>query len=434
MTRTSPGDNSPEPQDTHTTHTTHTTHDTHGSQPDTVPGSPKDQKPVLEPRSGRFAGGFFAAVRWVAGTVVIVVGLWILWQAAAYLWTVLLPVLLALLLGSVLWPVNRVLRRLLPNAVAALLTILALFALMYMIVRWMIPSLVTESTGLLEKARLLLVDISVFFQGPPFNVQDVDLSALVETGLDQVRNNTSTILTGISSGIYSSLGVVSSWIITSLLVVVFVFFILKDGDKFLAWAAHWSDARIYQHIRALATGAWAALSGYVLAQVAVAFVDAVFIGLGLWILNVPLALPLTVLIFFSAFIPIIGAVTSGFLATIIALLDGGWTTALLVLGIVLLVQQLESNVLQPVLVGHSLEIHPAVVLSAVTVAGTLFGIAGAFIAVPVTAVGIVVLRYIRDMSFTPAHPSADDARKVNRRARVWRRRTPAPDSPLKTGK
>ncbi|MEG9250012.1 AI-2E family transporter [Arthrobacter sp. Soc17.1.1.1] len=355
------------------------------------------------------------------------IGLWILWQAAAYLWTVLFPVLLALLLGSVLWPVNRVVRKILPNAVAALLTILTLLAAMYAILRWMIPSLVTESAGLLEKARLLLVDVSAFFQGPPFNVQDVDLSALIEAGLDQIRNNTSAILTGISSGIYSSVGTVTSWVVIFLLVVVFVFFTLKDGDKFLPWAAHWSDARTYQHVRALTTAAWAALSGYVLAQVAVELVDAVFIGLGLWLLNIPLALPLTVLIFFSAFIPIIGAVTSGLLATIVALLDGGWTAALLVLGIVLLVQQLESNVLQPVLVGHSLQIHPAVVLSAVTVAGTLFGIAGAFIAVPVTAVGTVILRYIRDTSFIPAHPSADDVRKINRRARAWKKRTPGPD-------
>lgn len=434
MTRTPPGDTPPKTRDARTPH------DAHRPQPDTVPGSPKDQKPAPDPGpllgqgSGRFAGGFFAAVRWVAGTIVIVIGLWILWQAAAYLWTVIFPVLLALLLSSVLWPANRVLRKILPNAVAALLTILTLLAAIYAILRWMIPSLVTESAGLLEKARLLLIDISVFFQGPPFNMQDADLSALVETGLDQIRNNTSTILTGISSGIYSSVGALASWVVTSLLVVVFVFFTLKDGDKFLAWTAHWSDARTYQHIRALTTAAWTALSGYVLAQVAVALVDAVFIGLGLWLLNIPLALPLTVLIFFSAFIPIIGAVTSGFLATIIALLDGGWTTALLVLGIVLLVQQLESNILQPVLVGHSLQIHPAVVLSAVTVAGTLFGIAGAFIAVPVTAVGIVILRYIRDESFTPAHPSADDARKINRRARAWRKRTPASNSSLQTDK
>lgn len=393
--------------------------------PEPGPGATRGERSragrPAETGAGRFTAGFFAIVKWVAGGIVVVIGLWILWNAAAYLWTVLFPILLALLLSSILWPVNRVLRKIMPGAAAALLTIAGLLAVIYGLIWWMIPSLIAESSGLLAKARLLLIDVSDFLQGPPFGFREADLSALLDAGVQQVRDNTSAILTGISSGLYSGLGAVASWIITSLLVIVFVFFTLKDGDKFLGWSAHWSDARTYQHIQALSTRAWTVLSGYVLAQVAVALVDAVFIGLGLWVLDIPLALPLTVLVFFSAFIPIVGAVTTGILATFVALLSGGWTTALLVLGLVLLVQQLESNILQPILVGRSLKIHPAVVLSAVTVAGTLFGIAGALVAVPVTAVGIVILRYIRDSSFTPAHPSADDARTINARARAWRK-------------
>ncbi|MUK02841.1 AI-2E family transporter [Vibrio cholerae] len=148
---------------------------------------------------------------------------------------------------------------------------------------------------------------------------------------------------------------------------------------------------------------------YVSSQAAVALVDAVFIGVGLWILGVPLALPLAVLIFFAGFLPVIGAVTTGFLATLVALLSDGWVTALIVLGIVLLVQQLESNVLQPILVGKSLKLHPAVVLTGVAAGGSLFGIIGAFLATPVIAVAIVAFQYAREQMLEPAAVPHTDA-------------------------
>ncbi len=355
-----------------------------------------------------FTAGFNQTVRWVAGGIVIVLGLVVLWYTIGYLWSVVFPVLLALLLSSILWPVNRVLRRILPKALAALLTILLAGATLYAIGWWVIPPMISESAELAQQSRATLAALSEFFVGPPFNLQDADLNNLVDTAIQQVRENTSAIITGVTSSIYTSLGLLTSAVVTMLLVIVFVFFCLKDGDRILLWAAHWTNEHAYRHVRAISTQAWHTLSGYISAQAAVALVDAVFIGLGLWILDIPLALPLSVLIFFGAFIPIVGAVATGLLAALVALISDGWVTALIVLGIVLLVQQLDSNFLQPVLVGRTLKIHPAVVLASVTVAGTLFGIVGAFLAVPITAVGIVVLRYVRDESFSPEHPCAAD--------------------------
>ncbi|GAA1337573.1 AI-2E family transporter [Arthrobacter roseus] len=353
--------------------------------------------------------GFASTVRWVAGGIVIVVGLVVLWYTIGYLWSVAFPILLALLLSSILWPVNRAFRRFLPKPLAALLTVVLVLTSLYAIIRWMVPALISESAELAEHAQVTLTELSRTFTQPPFNLQDADLNNLLDTAVEQVRENTTAIVSGVTSGIYTSLGLLTSAVVTTLLVLVFVFFCLKDGDRVLPWAAHWTNAAAYKHIRAISTQAWSTLSGYIGAQAAVALVDAVFIGLGLWILDIPLAMPLTVLIFFAAFIPIVGAVTTGLLAALIALISDGWVTGLIVLGIVVLVQQLESNLLQPVLVGRTLKIHPAVVLASVTVAGTLFGIAGAFLAVPIAAVAIVVLRYVRDQSFTPAHPCAADA-------------------------
>ncbi len=159
------------------------------------------------------------------------------------------------------------------------------------------------------------------------------------------------------------------------------------------------------------------MSGFLRAQALVGAVDAVAIGAGLVILGIPLAVPLSILTFFGAFIPIIGATVTGILAALVALVSDGLTDALIVAGIVLVVQQLEGNVLQPALVGHTLDLHPVVVLLAVTAGGSLFGIVGAFLAVPLVAVAAAVVRYGREqLDGAPVPPppevapaAADDA-------------------------
>lgn len=129
----------------------------------------------------------------------------------------------------------------------------------------------------------------------------------------------------------------------------------------------------------------------------VSLVDAIFIGLGLWILNVPLAFVLATITFFAGFIPIVGAITAGTLAVVIALVSNGLTNALLVFGLIILVQQLESNVLQPVLQSRSMGLHAAVVLLSITLGSALAGIIGTFLAVPIAATVAVVLRYHSEM-------------------------------------
>ncbi|NLE98196.1 MAG: AI-2E family transporter, partial [Propionibacterium sp.] len=142
---------------------------------------------------------------------------------------------------------------------------------------------------------------------------------------------------------------------------------------------------------------WVTLSGYIRTQAIVSLVDAVFIGLGLWLLDVPLAFPIAILTFIAGFIPIVGAVSAGAVAVLVALVTGGWVQALLVLGVVILVQQLEGNILQPLLQSRVMQLHPVIILLAVLLGGGWFGIIGAFLAVPVAAAGAVVLRYLGDM-------------------------------------
>ncbi|MDN5917771.1 MAG: AI-2E family transporter, partial [Pseudonocardia sp.] len=142
---------------------------------------------------------------------------------------------------------------------------------------------------------------------------------------------------------------------------------------------------------------WVTISEFIRTQAIVAFVDAVLIGAGLLIVGVPLALPLAVITFLGGFIPIVGAVVAGALAVLVALVSNGFAAAVIVLLIVLAVQQIEGNVLQPVLQSRSLGLHAAVVLLAVTAGSTLYGIAGAFLSVPIVAAAAVVLRYLGEV-------------------------------------
>ena len=352
----------------------------------------------LKPR-GTFARGMAASSVWVARGLIILAGLVVIWFGIRSLWSIALPGLLALLLSSILWPLNRVLRAVLPKALAALLSLLGLLAAIAAVAMAVVPSISSGSKELVRMAGENMQELSRFVADLPFAVQEIDFTELLDAGLAQLREHSSDIVSGVTAG----LGTVSSVTVVFLLTLVFTFFCLKDGDKFLPWASRWTNNRAFVHAVRVSEEAWQTLSAYILAQATVALADAVFIGLGLWVLDIPLAPALMVLIFFASFIPIVGAVATGVLATLVALVAHGWVTALLVLGVVLVVQQLESNILQPLLVGKTLKLHPAVVLGSVTVGSTLFGIVGAFLAVPATAVAIVVLRYLRDQSLSTAN-------------------------------
>ena len=163
-----------------------------------------------------------------------------------------------------------------------------------------------------------------------------------------------------------SLGAIGSAVVTLVLALVLCFFFLKDGPRFLPWLRTWiGPTHRRSTSRCSPTGCGPRSGQYVWSQAAVALVDGFFIGLGVWLLGVPFALPIAVLTFFGGFVPIVGAFVAGAVATLVALVSNGVWTAVAVLAIVLVVQQLEGNVMQPILVGRTLKIHAAVVLTSV---------------------------------------------------------------------
>ena len=318
----------------------------------------------------------------------VVGGLYVVGQ----IWVVVLPALLALLLSTVLWPPTRLLRRRLPAAAAAaialvggLLPLAGLGALMAGLVHAQVDELTRSVVDGLE-------DIQDWTTGPPLSLGDDQVGALIDRGTDQLQEQAQQIAGWTLSGVSA----VGSLTLTLVLTLILTFFFLKDGPAYLPWVSQWLPATASAHVAELSRRVWRVLGGFIRAQAGVGLADAVGIGVGLALLQVPLAVPLAIITFVGAFVPVVGAFLSGIIAVLVALVTQGTTTALLVLALVVVVQQLESNVLSPVLMSRNLALHPALVIVAVTAGGTTAGVSGAFLAVPVLAVVTTLARYARE--------------------------------------
>lgn len=201
----------------------------------------------------------------------------------------------------------------------------------------------------------------------------------------------------------TGLTAVTEMITGTILMAVVLFFFLKDGPQLWNFALRWFIGEHRAKLAESGDRAVRILGGYVRGVIVVASVDAAFIGLGLFWIGVPLVIPLTIITFLAAFVPIIGAVAAGILAALVALLTHGPGAALIVVVIVVVVNQLEGNLLQPIVMAHTLSLHGLVVLLALSIGGLLGGVAGAVLAVPLTAVTWAVLQV-----WTTGYQAGDD--------------------------
>jgi len=300
---------------------------------------------------------------------------------------VVIPVLIALILAAaasplVVWMRRRGVGRMLSTWITLLGGILVLGGLVTAIVfavrdQW--SELATSATDGFDQLKDFALD-------GPFPID--------QDALDGAWDAIVEFFTSASFGLGAIQGVsAAAQVVTGLLLgVVILFFFLKDGDNI--WEFFLSPMHGVRRERGHRIGRTAVrtLGGYVRGTAIIAAVDAVGIGAGLLILQVPLALPLAVIVFLGAFIPLVGATVAGILAALIALVTNGWVVALIVLGIVVLVNQLEGNLLQPVVMAQSLSIHPLVILVALTAGTILGGIVGAVLSVPIAAVGWSIIR------------------------------------------
>jgi len=295
---------------------------------------------------------------------------------------VVIPLILALFPATVLAPLASRLKEWgAPDSLAALLSILVALLVVGGIVGAMVPLVASDFPDLVESASSGIEELEALLQGDPFGLGIDGPSDLFDAVRDQLGAVGEYVDQAVSAG-----AAVFRMLAGLLLLFVILFFYLKDGRRLVNGVLSIVPRRHRERGNAAAEVAWDTLGQYFRGQLLVALADAVFIGIGLLLLGIPLAVPLAVLIFFGALFPLIGAILTGGLAVLVALADGGLIAALVVLGLIIGVQQLEGNVLQPYIQSRAIQLHPLVILLSVTAGSLVLGVLGAFIAVPAVAV------------------------------------------------
>ncbi|QEW00743.1 AI-2E family transporter [Microbacterium caowuchunii] len=309
---------------------------------------------------------------------------------------VTIPLVIALILASAFAPAMRWMRRHgVPDLLATVVTLLVIVVLLGA-VGWLIVWAVQDQwSDLYSQAEGGVREFLAWVNTLPFAPTPDQIDDWLKAAGDFVTSSQ------FGSGALAGVGAVANFVTGFVLLVTILFFFLKDGPRMWEFLLRPFRGSHYERGRRIGDKTVTVLGSYVRGTATVALVDAVGILIGLLILQVPLAIPLAVLVFLLAFIPIVGATVAGILAALVALVANGWVNALFVVGVVVLVNQLEGNFLQPFLMGRSMKLHAFVILVALTVGAVLGGIVGAVLAVPITATAWGIVQ-VWDGPNTPA--------------------------------
>ncbi|MFC8510209.1 AI-2E family transporter [Streptomyces sp. NPDC057411] len=337
----------------------------------------------------------------LAGTV------WVLMKVISSVQLVVLAFVAALLITALLQPTVALLRRKgLPRGLATAVTAVSGFVVMGLVGWFVVWQVMDNIDNLSDRVRDGIEELKRWLLDSPFHVTESQINEIAKNLSDTIGANAEQIT---SAGLQGVTVIVEA--MTGILLAMFsTLFLLYDGQKVWEWTLKLVPAQARPGVAGAGPRAWRTLTAYVRGTVLVALIDAVFIGLGLYFLEVPMAVPLAVFIFLFAFIPLVGAVVSGALACVVALVTNGVFTALMVLVVVLAVQQIEGHVLQPFILGRAVRVHPLAVVLAVAAGGLTAGIGGAVVAVPLVAVANTVVGYLRAYSHEQALRAAPEPR------------------------
>jgi predicted PurR-regulated permease PerM len=344
-----------------------------------------DGRPDVPPMLGKLAA-------WSWRLLVVLTAAGLVLYLLIMLKVIVVPVIVALFLATLLVPLVNALER---RGWRHIWAVLAVFGgavlLIAGIIAGFIPLIGNELDTLRQRADEGVAEVQRYIASRPFGLSEEDLNRY----LDQARQRFTENSTGLTRGAVHGVTVIGELITGLILSLFLTFFFVKDSERFTRWIIDFAGRQRAPHLREIGTRSATAVSGYLRGQAAVGAVDAIFIGIGLAILGVPLVIPLAFLTFVAAFLPLVGAVVAGALAALVALVTKGVTTALIVVGITLLVQQLEGHILAPLLLGRAVSLHPVVIILALAAGSILGGIIGAFLAVPIAAVVTAVGTYLR---------------------------------------
>ncbi|MEV7099764.1 AI-2E family transporter [Amycolatopsis sp. NPDC051045] len=341
-----------------------------------------------------------AAVSW--RLLVVAAALTVLGFVATRLASVLVPVAVALLLAGLFAPaVSWLTGKKIPRALATAIVLVGGIAVAGAVVTFVVITVTVGMPGLIDQITVSLTDLHTWLRAGPLH--------LSQGQLDEMLGNLTAMLgrnkTAIASGALTTALTIGELLAELLLVIFCLIFFLAQGNTIWAFVLRAVPARLRERVDVAGRSGFTTLAHYIRGTAAVAFVDAAGIGLGLVIVGVPLAAPLSTLVFLGAFVPVIGSVIAGAIAVLVALVaNGGWA-AVIVLAVVVGVMQVESHVLQPLLLGRAVRLHPLAVVLALATGLVTAGIVGALLAVPLLA---VFSSGVRSLTARPDSPGADD--------------------------
>ncbi|MFJ3728246.1 AI-2E family transporter [Streptomyces sp. NPDC090045] len=331
--------------------------------------------------------------------LVLAAAVWVVMRVIGSVRLVALAFVAALLITALLQPtVARLHRRGLPQGLATVVTALCGFLALGLIGWFVVWQVLDNLDSLSERLQEGIAELKRWLLDSPFHVTEQQINDVTERLSDAIGTSTSEIT---STGLQGVTVLIE--VITGMLLAMFVtIFLLYDGRRVWEWTLRLLPVAVRPGIAGAGPPAWRTLTAYIRGTLIVALIDAVFIGVGIYFLGVPLAVPIAVVIFLASFVPLIGAIASGALAVIVALVTRGVFTALMTLLVVLLVQQIEGHILQPFILGRAVRIHPLAVALSVATGGLIAGIGGAVVAVPLVAVTNTVIVHLR------AHAGEDE--------------------------
>lgn len=337
-----------------------------------------------------------AGVTW--RLLVLVAGFALIVYVLNGIFPVVFALFFAMLVTAWTSPVMNLYNKLLPKVLSMILALLTITALVVVILATVINSAIHEGPKLVDSITTGFADIETWLKTGPLHLSDSQFSNL----LDELQSWGTGVLKGFAGDAFGALGSIGTLIIAGSVFIFGVIFFLMSPSKIWGWLVSWIPIQLREHVDVSGRIAWESIAGYTRGIVVIALMDGLLVYIGLLILQVPLAPALAAVVFLGAFIPVIGAPVATFFAAIVALAENGPVTAALVVLLTIVVGSFDGDVMQPLVMGKAVNLHPLAIVVVIAAGSIALGIVGALIAVPIAGAIYGVARYVTGRD--PDHP------------------------------
>lgn len=339
--------------------------------------------------------------------LILLVGLLVFIKIISFLGGVAMALFFSMIVAALGGPMQRRLARIMPGALATIITLIFFLLLVSAILGFVVKSVVDQWGDLIASAQAGFTQVEDWLQTGPLHMDETAINSLLQSAQSWLT----TEGTNFAKDIPSTLGSAGDFITAASVLAFGAFFFLTSGDKIWQWCLTWAPIQVRDEVDNAGLVTWGAIAGYTRGLIIVAFCDGVLVYIGLVVLHVPLAPVLAVVVMFGALIPVIGAPIATLFAAVVALATEGIVVALLVILLTIIVGSFDGDIMQPLIMGHAVQLHPLAIVSVIAVGTLSFGIVGALLAVPLTATVYSLAKYLtgrmpapRDVPQRPRKP------------------------------